>query len=128
MEKDNLNKKSVLITGCSSGIGLEVAKGLKSRGYRVFATARKEKDIEMLNYKGLESLYLDLNCSNSIHSAIDEVLLRTGGTLYALFNNGGYGQPGAIEDLSREAIRAQFETILFGTIELINLDPLCLAI
>ena len=120
MTEDNLNKKSVLITGCSSGIGLEVAVGLERRGYRVFATVRQKKDIERLDNKGLESLYLDLNDSNSIQSAMEEVLRRTGGTLYALFNNGGYGQPGAIEDLSREAIRAQFETNLFGAMELIN--------
>ncbi|MBL78831.1 MAG: short-chain dehydrogenase [Nitrosomonadaceae bacterium] len=117
----HLNKKSILITGCSSGIGLEVADGLKFRGYRVFATGRQKKDIEMLNNKGFESLYLDLNSSKSIKSAVDEVLFRTDGTLYALFNNGGYGQPGAVEDLSREAIRAQFETNLFGTMELTNL-------
>ncbi|SVC55512.1 uncharacterized protein METZ01_LOCUS308366 [marine metagenome] len=120
MMEDGLNKKSVLITGCSSGIGLEVAEGLKRLGYRVFATVRQKKDIEILNNKGLESLYLDLNDSSSIQSAMEEVLRRTGGTLYALFNNGGYGQPGAIEDLSREAIRIQFETNLFGAMELIN--------
>jgi NAD(P)-dependent dehydrogenase (short-subunit alcohol dehydrogenase family) len=116
-----LNKKSVLITGCSSGIGLRVAEGLKMRGYRVFATARQKKDIKDLNEKGLESLYLDLKFSSSIQSAIEEVLFRTGGKLYGLFNNGGYAQPGAVEDLSREAIRLQFETNLFGAMELTNL-------
>ena len=121
MNGKDLNKKSVLITGCSSGIGLTVAEGLKVRGYRVFATARKKKDIKFLNDIGLESLYLDLNFSNSIETAIEEVLFRTGGKLYGLFNNGGYAQPGAIEDLSREAIRLQFETNLFGTMELTNL-------
>ena len=116
----NSNQKSILITGCSSGIGLEVAKGLNNRGYRVFATVRQKEDVETLTHKGLESLHLDLNDSMSIKNALDEVLRRTGGTLYALFNNGGYGQPGAVEDLSREAIRAQFETNLFGTMELLN--------
>jgi NAD(P)-dependent dehydrogenase (short-subunit alcohol dehydrogenase family) len=121
-EKVNKNscQKSILITGCSSGIGLAVAEGLDRSGYRVFATVRRKEDIEKLTQKGLECLHLDLDDSLSIQSAIDEVSRRTGGTLYALFNNGGYGQPGAVEDLSREAIRGQFETNLFGTMELIN--------
>lgn len=113
-------KKSILITGCSSGIGLCVAKGLKARGYRVFATARKESDVQQLGSDGLESLRLDLADSESITAAVDEILSRTNGTLDALFNNGAYGQPGAVEDLSSDVLRAQFETNLFGWHELTN--------
>ena len=112
--------KSILITGCSSGIGLCVAEGLKARGYRVFATARKETDAQQLRANGFESLRLDLADSDSITAAVDEILTRTNGTLDALFNNGAYGQPGAVEDLSRDALRAQFETNLFGWHELTN--------
>ena len=112
--------KSILITGCSSGIGLCVAVGLKARGYRVFATARKETDVQQLAADGLESLRLDLADSGSIAAAVDEVLSRTDGILDALFNNGAYGQPGAVEDLSRDVLRAQFETNLFGWHELTN--------
>lgn len=115
-----MNSPSILITGCSSGIGLCVAEGLAARGYRVFATARKAQDVAMLQAKGLETLPLDLDDSASIQAAVDEVLARTGGRLDALFNNAGYGQPGAVEDLSRSALRAQFETNLFGMIELTN--------
>ncbi|MGD8590031.1 MAG: SDR family NAD(P)-dependent oxidoreductase, partial [Chromatiales bacterium] len=110
--------KSILITGCSSGIGLTTAKGLSARGYRVFASARKEQDVEILQNDGLEALHLDLTDSTSIASAVDEVLAATDGRLYALFNNGAYGQPGAVEDLSRAALREQFETNLFGWHEL----------
>jgi NAD(P)-dependent dehydrogenase (short-subunit alcohol dehydrogenase family) len=113
--------KAVLITGCSSGIGYCVAKGLHERGYRVFATVRKAEDVAKLQAAGLESLRLDLNDSASIHAALTEVLECTGGTLYALFNNGAYGQPGAVEDLSRDTLRAQFETNLFGSHELTRL-------
>lgn len=114
-------KRTVLITGCSSGIGHAVAVGLRERGYRVFASARQSVDVERLQAAGLESLPLDLNDSTSIRSAVETVLAQTGGTLYALFNNGGFGQPGAVEDLSRQAIREQFETNLFGWMELTNL-------
>ena len=113
--------KNILITGCSSGIGLCCAKALQQRGYRVFATARKAEDVESLQQQGLESLLLDLDDSDSIKSAVDEILLKTEGKLYALFNNGAYAQAGAVEDLSREALRAQFETNLFGWTELTNL-------
>jgi len=114
-------QKSILITGCSSGIGLCVAEGLARRGYRVFATARREEDVRALAARGLESLRLDLADSGSIRRAVEEVLVRTGGGLDALFNNGAYGQPGAVEDLRREVLREQFETNLFGTVELTNL-------
>jgi len=113
-------KKSILITGCSSGIGLCVSKGLKARGYRVFATARKEADVQQLIADGFESVRLDLADSGSIAAAVDDILSRTHGTLDALFNNGAYGQPGAVEDLSRDALRTQFETNLFGWHELTN--------
>ncbi len=111
---------SVLITGCSSGIGLCCARGLQARGWRVFATARQPADVARLQAGGLESLLLDLRDSASIQAAVAAVLERTGGRLDALFNNGAYGQPGAVEDLSREALREQFETNLFGALELTN--------
>ncbi|MCB1875760.1 MAG: SDR family oxidoreductase [Chromatiales bacterium] len=110
--------KTILITGCSTGIGLAVAQGLRDRGYRVFASARQENDVERLRQQGLESLRLDLADSNSIEEAAEEVLALTGGEIYALFNNGAYGQPGAVEDLSRKVLREQFETNVFGTHEL----------
>lgn len=112
--------KSILITGCSSGIGLVVAQGLAAKGWRVFATARKAEDVSRLQQLGLEALPLDVDDSASIHGAVAEVLRRTGGTLDALFNNAGYGQPGAAEDVPRHAMRAQFETNLFGAWELLN--------
>lgn len=115
-----MTDRSVLITGCSSGIGRCVADGLAVRGYRVFATARNQEDVDRLQADGLESLQLDLSSSSSIATAVDEVLVRTGGKLYALFNNGAYGQPGAVEDLSRALLRELFETNLFGWHELTN--------
>lgn len=113
--------RSILITGCSSGIGLCVADGLKQRGYRVFATARNQDDVRMLENQGHEALQLDLDDSDSIRQAVGEILSRTNNQLYALFNNGAYGQPGAVEDLSRDTLRAQFETNLFGWHELTNM-------
>jgi len=115
-----MTRKSVLITGCSSGIGLSVAEGLKDRGYRVFATARQASDAARLAAAGFESLQLDLADPASIEAAVDDIFGRTGNTLDALFNNGAYGQPGAVEDLSREVLREQFETNLFGWHDLTN--------
>jgi NAD(P)-dependent dehydrogenase (short-subunit alcohol dehydrogenase family) len=119
--RGGMNSKNVLVTGCSSGIGRCVATGLARRGYRVFASARKAGDVRALQAMGLESVQLDLADSESIRQAVDTVLEHTGGQLYALFNNGAYGQPGAVEDLHREGLREQFETNLFGTVELTNL-------
>ncbi len=112
---------TILITGCSSGIGYVTAKGLKERGYRVFASARKAEDVERLKQEGFEAVQLDLDDSESIQKAVNQVLEWTGGTLDALFNNGAWGQIGAVEDLSREVLKAQFETNFFGTHELTNL-------
>jgi short-subunit dehydrogenase len=114
-------EKSILITGCSSGIGLSAALTLQKKGYRVFATARNESDVEKLKSLGLESLKLDVNDSASIKAALQEILKKTHGTLDALFNNAGYVQAGVTEDLTRDMMRMQFETNVFGTMELTNL-------
>ncbi len=106
--------RNILITGCSSGIGEAVASGLRSRGYRVIASARQQRDVERLRAEGFEALQLDLESSDSIAEAVENTLALCDGRLYALFNNGAYGQPGAVEDLSRETLRRQFETNLFG--------------
>ncbi|MCP3848886.1 MAG: SDR family NAD(P)-dependent oxidoreductase, partial [Gammaproteobacteria bacterium] len=111
-------QRTILITGCSSGIGLCCAQELKKRGYRVFATARKAEDVVLLQEQGFESVQLDLASSDSINSALDSILKLTGGQLYALFNNGAYGQPGAVEDLKRSVLEEQFATNVFGTQEL----------
>jgi len=109
-----MSAKSILVTGCSSGIGLASAREMKRRGWRVFATARKLEDIARLKGEGFDSLYLDYAEPESIEAAVAEVLGVTGGKLDALFNNGAYGQPGAVEDLRREVLRAQFEAGFFG--------------
>ncbi|TGO03717.1 oxidoreductase [Candidatus Thiomargarita nelsonii] len=116
--KSLISSRPVLITGCSSGIGYCVAHALKNRGYSVFATVRQPKDVARLQQEGLKSLVLDLSDSQSIFEAVQTVLEQTDGRLYGLFNNGAYGQPGAVEDLSVEALRQQFETNFFGTHEL----------
>ena len=112
--------RAVLITGCSSGIGLCAARTLHRRGYQVYASCRRQADVERLRAEGLRCLRLDLDDPASIQAALDELLAETGGRLYGLFNNAGYGQPGAVEDLRREVLRAQFETNVFGTLELTN--------
>lgn len=108
-------QRSVLITGCSSGIGLASARAMKERGWRVFATARKPEDLARLKDEyGLESLYLDYTEPDSIAAAGTHVLEATDGALTALFNNGAYGQPGAVEDVTPDVLRAQFETNVIG--------------
>jgi NAD(P)-dependent dehydrogenase (short-subunit alcohol dehydrogenase family) len=109
-----MTQRSVLITGCSSGIGLDAARGLKARGWRVFATCRQEADCDRLRAEGLESFRLDYADEASIEAAVAETLRRTGGTLDALYNNGAFACPGAVEDLPRGALREIFETNLFG--------------
>ncbi len=116
-----MDTRSVLISGCSSGIGLATARGLRARGWRVFATARKPADVATLAVEGFESLGLDVDSSDSIRAAVEEVLRRTDGRLYALINNAGFGLPGAVEDLPRAGLRAQFETNVLGGQELIRL-------
>ena len=113
-----MNQKSILITGCSTGIGFDAAETLHDRGYQVFATARKQVDVDKLRSQGFTALLLDVADEQSISAALAEVLNVTGGTLDYLFNNGAYGQPGAIEDLPTEVLREQFETNVFGWHEL----------
>ncbi|KAJ53951.1 oxidoreductase [Actibacterium mucosum KCTC 23349] len=107
-------QKSILITGCSSGIGYDAAHGLAARGWRVFATCRKQRDCDRLEGEGLESFPLDYASEDSLSAAVDETLSRTGGTLDALFNNGAFACPGAMEDLPRAALAEVFETNVFG--------------
>ncbi len=113
--------QTILITGCSTGIGYRTAVMLKEQGYRVIASARKEADVARLTQEGLETVQLDLADSDSIIKAVKQITQMTDGKLDGLFNNGAFGQAGAVEDLSREVLRAQFETNLFGTHELTNL-------
>jgi NAD(P)-dependent dehydrogenase (short-subunit alcohol dehydrogenase family) len=110
--------KSILITGCSTGIGVHLARGLRERGYRVFASARQEADVKALEAEGFESLLLDLSSSDSINSAVIALFQKTD-HLYALINNGAYGQAGALEDVSRAAMEEQFQANFFGWHELL---------
>ncbi|MGH1538552.1 MAG: SDR family NAD(P)-dependent oxidoreductase [Gammaproteobacteria bacterium] len=116
-----MNNKNVLITGCATGIGLNLAQTLQNKGYKVFASVRKQSDVEKLTQLGLRCLLLDVADSESIQSACKHLLKETDGNLYALINNAGFGQPGAVEDLNRTVLREQFETNLFGLVELTNL-------
>jgi len=113
--------RTILITGCSSGIGQCAARGMKARGWRVFATARKPEDFAALKANGFDVLYLDYAEADSIRAAAETTLKATGGTLDALFNNGAYAQPGALEDVRTDVLRAQFEANFFGWHELTRL-------
>jgi NAD(P)-dependent dehydrogenase (short-subunit alcohol dehydrogenase family) len=109
-----MNQRSILITGCSSGIGEHCARALQQRGWRVFASARSADDVARLAAEGLEALTLDVSDIKAVNDTVAAVLERTDGRLDAVFNNAGYGQPGAVEDLPTPALRAQFDTNLFG--------------
>lgn len=113
--------KTVFITGCSSGIGYATAIELKNRGHKVIASARKNEDVARLQQEGFIAVQLDLTDSPGIQLAVKKTLELTNNKIDVLFNNSGFGQPGAVEDLSREALRSQFETNVFGTQELTNL-------
>ena len=114
------SSKTILITGCSSGIGYSAALLLKNRGHHVIATARKPADVARLKQEGFTALQLDLADSQSIQQAVNQALDLTGGKIDALFNNGAFGQPGAVEDLTRDVLKYEFESNLFGTHELTN--------
>ena len=107
-------QKSILITGCSSGIGLDAAHGMRARGWRVFASCRHQRDCDRLRAQGFDSPRIDYTDSDSITSGLHEVLSATGGTLDAVFNNGAHGLPGAVEDIPVDGLRHIFETNVFG--------------
>jgi len=109
-----MNDRVILITGCSSGIGLDAARTLRGRGWRVFASCRRESDCARLREEGLESPRIDYQDEASIESGLGEVLEATGGRIDALFNNGAFGCPGLVEDLPRGALREIFEANVFG--------------
>ena len=114
-----MTRRSILITGCSSGIGLASARVLKARGWRVLATARKAEDLTRLNEEeGVEALQLDLADPDSVSACAEEALRRTGGKLFALFNNSAFAQVGAVEDLSVDLLRHQLEVNVVATHEL----------
>ncbi len=106
--------KSIIVTGCSSGIGAHCARALQSEGWRVFATVRKPEDIPALEADGIEALLMDYTRTETISALVATVRERTGNRIDALFNNGAYGQPGAVEDITTDVLREQFETNLFG--------------
>lgn len=112
--------KTLLITGCSSGIGHAAAHDMRARGWRVFASCRQQRDCDRLRAEGFESPRIDYTDAQSIQSGLAEVVAATGGRLDALFNNGAHGLPGAVEDLPTEALREIFETNVFGWHELIR--------
>jgi len=114
----NVNVKNILVTGCSTGIGLDAIEALRTRGYRVIASARKSEDVNRLAALGFDAIQLDLNDSDSIRGGVAKVAKLTDGKIDALFNNAGFGQPGAVEDLTRDVLRQQFETNVFGCHEL----------
>ena len=113
--------KTILITGCSSGIGYVSAQQLKARGHRVIASARKAEDVKRLRLEGFNVVQLDLADSASVRQGFAEALQLADGCIDVLFNNGAFGQPGAVEDLTREVLQFQFETNFFGWHELTNL-------
>ncbi len=112
--------RAVLVTGCSTGIGRATARLLLRRGWRVLATARTPGDLDALAAEGFEALALDLADPASVIECAHAALDRTGGLLGGLVNNAAFGQPGAVEDVSRGALRAQFEVNVFGLQDLTN--------
>lgn len=120
MKAKPVENKSVLVTGCSSGIGLATAELLRDKGWNVYPTARKVEDLDMLEAMGFPAMQLDVASSISIEATVDQLMSACGGRLGAVVNNAGFGMPGAIQDLTRDAMRQQFEVNLFGLQELTN--------
>ncbi|SIS65748.1 SDR family NAD(P)-dependent oxidoreductase [Phaeovulum vinaykumarii] len=106
--------RTILITGCSSGIGHDAAHGLKARGWRVLATCRKPEDVARLTEAGLESFVLDMASPESIAAGVETLIDRTGGRIDALYNNAAFACPGAVEDVPPGALREIFEVNLIG--------------
>ena len=112
----------VLITGCSTGIGYETAKYLTQKNFNIITSCRKKVDVERLSKEFKHSIHLDISSSISIKKSfivIKKIIKKN--KIYGIFCNAGYGQWGAVEDLNINLIKKQFETNIFGHIELINL-------
>lgn len=109
--------KNILITGCSTGIGYDTAHYLHKNGYKVYATARDAKDVERLNSEGLTAYKLDVTKADDIRNMLS-IIMKNDAKIDAVFNNAGYGQPGAVEDITTEVLKEQFETNFFGLHEL----------
>jgi len=120
MKASPVPHRNVLITGCSTGIGLAAARLMKEKGWHVFPTARKDDDLQMLEKEGFVPIHLDVADESSVTQAADKLLDLTESRVGAIVNNAGFGQPGAIEDLTREAMRYQFEVNVFGLQQLTN--------
>ncbi|QKF82416.1 SDR family NAD(P)-dependent oxidoreductase [Halarcobacter ebronensis] len=105
--------RNILITGCSSGIGFETARILKENGIKVYASARKKEDVEMLKILGFDALLLDVTNAQNIKESLQYIISKDG-KIDAVFNNAGFGQPGAVEDISVRVLKEQFETNFFG--------------
>lgn len=116
-----MTQKTILITGCSSGIGLDAAQGFRALGWRVFASCRQQTDCDRLTAEGFDSPLIDYADSDTLRTGLAQVLTATGGTLDVLYNNGAFACPAAIEDVPRDALRAIFEVNVFGYHELTNL-------
>jgi len=114
-------QKIIVITGCSSGIGLVAANDLLRRGYQILAACRKPEDVLRMNDLGFTGIELDLNSSQSVEQAAAKIIELSGNRLYGLFNNGGYGVYGPLESVSRQQMEQQFATNLFGTHQLTTL-------
>ncbi len=115
-----IRARTVIVTGCSSGIGLATARVLRDRGWRVVPTARKPADLEQLRADGFQPVELDVTDGESCARAAAAALDQLGGELGGLVNNAGYGQAGAIEDLTRDLLRRQFETNVIGLQDFTN--------
>ncbi len=113
-------ERTVLVTGCSSGIGQATAGLLRERGWQVFPTARSPEDLEWLRSKGFQPVRLDVGDPGSVEDAVEEVMTLSLGRLGAVVNNAGVAQFGAVEDLTRESMRRQFEVNTFGAQDLTN--------
>lgn len=116
-----MHQKIIFITGCSTGIGYDSSIAMKNSGHRVIASCRKPSDLDRLKNEGLEAILMDVDDVDSINNAFTDLMNRTSGKLDVLINNAGYGQAGALEDVPREALIAQFNTNVFGMMELIRL-------
>ena len=109
-----MSSQTILISGCSSGIGLDTARRLKSRGWTVFASCRSSEDCAARAAEGFQSPRLDYEDPSSITGCVEEVLSLSGGTLNAVFHNGAYALPGPLEDIPADGMRSQFEANFLG--------------